>query len=447
MEGNVINASTFAPILDAKVDIIGELPLERTDVSGDYATGLATAGTYQVEVKKHGFETATTTVNLSNGNVTVQDFALVPEASFTFSGNVIDKDSGNPIEDAQVFISTDGYEETFATDANGDFILNPFYSSTYQIWVGKWGYKTVLVDQIEINENNNQTTVELEKGIEDVFALDLGWSVDGSASFSQGAFELADPLDVSFDSPFGPIVFQTGDDVPDDLGDLGNGCYVTGNVADFQAGWLQSDLTKITSPKFDLTTMNEPMMSYYTWFFNAVANPQNPMAGNDKIVVRVSNGNEIVTVDEIEFTNLFAPVEWTLSEINLKDTITATDNMRVIFEVNETGFDDFSEALVDYFQVWDANPTGVNHIDNESFTLNAQPNPSSSEFNIYYELKIQNENTQMVVFNTLGQQIQAFDLSDLNGRIELGSDFDKGVYFVQIQQEGKLNKALKLIKQ
>lgn len=444
LEGGVTDAVTWNPILDAKVDIVGELPLEKTNVTGEYATGIATAGTYEVEVRKHGYDPVTATVVLENDVVTVQDFVMNPQDAFTFNGRVVDAETGEPVEDVQISISTDGYEGEFLSDTDGNFILDPFFSESYTIWAGKWGYKTVQVKDIEIDEANNEFTVEIEKGIEDVFQLDLGWKIDGTASFSQGAFELGDPIEVAVETPFGQIVLQTGDDVPDDIGE---NCYVTGNIGDLQNGALIGAGTRITSPEFDITDMNEPHLSYYTWFFNVVGDPNNPAPGNDKIKVKLSNGSEVVTIDEVVYGSLFDPVNWTKNEVNILDTIEATSQMQIIFELVDFDFNDLSEALVDYFQVWDANPTGLNHIDNEAFKLSAQPNPSSNDFNIFYELKDQNADTQLNIFNTLGQHIQTVKLHEMRGKIELGADYNKGVYFAQIQQGNRIGQALKLIKQ
>lgn len=444
LEGSVTDGVSGTPILDAKVDIIGELPVERTSTTGDYATGLATAGTYEVLVTKHGYDPTTATVVLENDMVTIQDFVLFPQPAFTFNGKVIDADTGEPIEDVKIQISTVGYEDDFLTDSNGDFILTPFYSETYTIWVGKWGYKTAQVKDIVINEINNGTTIEIEKGIEDVFALDLGWVVDGTANFSQGAFELGIPVEASVEVGPTNIVLQPGNDVPEDLGE---GCYVTGNTADFQNGFLIGAGTRLTSPVFDITDMNEPWLSYYTWFFNVMGDPNNLGPGNDKIAVKLSNGSDIVVVDEIKFESLLEPSAWKQSQINILDTIEATDQMQIIFELVDFDFNDISEGLVDYFQVWDANPTGLNNIDTESFSLTAQPNPSTSNFNIFYELKDLNIDAQLVIFNTLGQHIQTIELKENKGKVELGADFVKGIYYAQIQQGNKLGQGIKLIKQ
>jgi len=89
----------------------------------------------------------------------------------------------------------------------------------------------------------------------------------------------------------------------------------------------------------------------------------------------------------------------------------------------------------------------LNNIDTESFSLTAQPNPSTSNFNIFYELKDLNIDAQLVIFNTLGQHIQTIELKENKGKVELGADFVKGIYYAQIQQGNKLGQGIKLIKQ
>ncbi len=440
LEGIVTDATNGGAVLDAKVDIVGELPFERTDLSGNYATGIATAGTYDVTVEKFGFEPASATVDLQNDVVTIQNFELNPLPSFAFTINLVDSETGNAIPDGKFKIVSDGFEGAFSTNADGQVVANPFFASNYEISAGKWGYRTVVLSDLDINPDNNNITVELERGIEDVFALDLGWTIEGSAT--QGQFELGTPI--GLESPVPGVFIQPGEDVPNDVG---TGCYVTGNIPDLFGGVLIGGGTRITSPVFDITDMNEPWLSYYTWFLNVLPQGQIPPPGNDAIVVKLTNGIETIEIDRIEDISLFDLQQWELSEINILDTIAATENMQIMFEINDTDFNDISEGLVDYFQVWDANPVGTKVIDNEAFNLSVSPNPTSNRFFINYELMESNQNAELVVFNLFGQEIYRQKIEASKGVIRFGAELINGVYFAQIQQSNKMSPSIKLIKQ
>lgn len=439
LEGTVTDASNGSFIHDANVEFVGALPSDRTDLSGNYATGIATSGTYEVQVSKYGFEPATATVSLENDVVTIHNFELIPLPSFGFQANIIEAGTGDPIPDAIVKIFTDGYEETFTGDSDGQLIINPFFSDNYEITVGKWGYKTAIISDQFINEITSSFTIELERGIEDIFSLDLGWEVVGGAP--QGLFELGTPLEVP--APIPGILIQPGNDVPEDIG---TGCYVTGNTLDLEGGVLFGGGTRITSPIFDISNMNQPKLSYYTWFLNVLPEGNIPVPGNDAITVKLTNGIETVTLEKVIDLSLFDPQGWQFSEFNILDTIAATENMQIMFEINDTDEDDISEGLVDYFQVWDADPVGTKVLDNEAFELSVYPNPSSNHFQIRYELLETGKNNKLVIFNLLGQKIYSQTLERESDALKVGSSFTKGIYFVQIIQDDKMSAPLKLIK-
>lgn len=78
LEGNVTNILTSAPIDDVDVDILTANVVANTNVIGDYNTGIATPGIYEVVYSKLGFESDTVVVNLSTGSIVVQDVQLEP---------------------------------------------------------------------------------------------------------------------------------------------------------------------------------------------------------------------------------------------------------------------------------------------------------------------------------------------------------------------------------
>lgn len=442
LEGLVTNADNGNVLEGATVTILGgQLAFENTGLDGVYKTGIATSGTYNVEVTKAGYEPFMTSVDLENGEVTILDVALTPLANFVVTGQVIDASTSEPIENALIEIINADFSYDVTSDASGNFTIPTFFAGDYDAFAGKWGYKTTLVSQ-NINENNAALTIALETGIEDVFSLDLGWTIGGTAT--QGAFERAMPIEVSAEGPFGPVLIQTGMDYSEDIG---SHCYVTGNIADVQNGVLIGSPTSITSPIFDASAMNEPILTYYTWFLNVDITSQLPGAGNDNIVVTVSNGNTSVIVDEVVPADLFAGADWVMGEVNLADTIELTATMSVTFEIPDDDFNDISEGLVDYFQVIDANPpSSTSNIVEEAFQLAAYPNPTSTDFVLNYTIENGQANTQLLVYNILGQKVETIKLQQAEGQIELGASWTKGVYFIQLQQEDQLSSSLKVMK-
>lgn len=85
LEGKVTDAITGDPIGGADVHIESSLPnAGKTDIQGNYKTGQATAGNYDVVVSATGYYSKTVPVTLENGVVTLLSVALEPLSIDTF---------------------------------------------------------------------------------------------------------------------------------------------------------------------------------------------------------------------------------------------------------------------------------------------------------------------------------------------------------------------------
>lgn len=437
LEGNVLDVDTNNPIADAKVNILTTSTFEQSKMDGTFKTGLATAGTYEVEVSKPGYEPTTVSVTLENGATATLDVALKALPSFAFTGQVTEAVTGEIIADAQVSIVSEDFSFETQTNAEGNFTIETFYAGDYEIFAGRWGYKTASLATQAFSETNNSTSIALEKGIEDVFALDLGWQTT-FAAFS-GAWELATP-------PIGVFVDQIGGFItpPMDVeADLGNGCYVTGNIAEtFDGVFIGGDAT-LTSPSFDLTAYNQPILSYQSWYLSVNANTGTPTT--IPMTVKLSNGNTSIELEKISFDPL-TPLDWRAFEIDLTDKIELTANMTISFELSSPGFNNAIEAGVDYFQVVDANPTSSQDIKLVDYQVQVMPNPSQQEFQLQYDLPQDTQQAQLQIFNQLGQLIETIALNQ-QGYAIFGNNYSAGVYLAQIITAKQSGKAIKLIKQ
>lgn len=444
LEGAVTDAVSGLGIFGASVDILTDNAISSSDLLGDYATGTAIPGSYSVEVKKPGYESKVVAdVMLENGIVTDLDVELDPLPSFSYTGKVIDAVDGLPVENAKVLIANSDFEYELTTDAAGNFEIGTFYNGDYEIIAGKWGFKTTFMNATGIDENNNTVIVELEAGIEDVFSLDLGWEITGSAF--QGQFELGDPIGLN-PPEVGGIFIQPEDDVAEDQG---NSCYYTGNVADLQGGIQIAGTTIATSPIFDMSTMNDPRVSFYTRLFTANISNNIPTVGNDPLVVKISNGIETKQVATIVHESLFEAPEWTYMEVIVGDTITPTANMQIIFEIGDLdpNFQDVAEAGFDYFQAYDADPiNSTNEIIMEGLQLSVAPNPSSNQFYVDYQIDASLDNGTLEIYNLLGQSLEQIPLDQASGRKTVGADLRPGIYFIRMSGHDFSSKAIRLIK-
>jgi len=342
LEGLITDAVSGLPLEGADIAINStQLNMETSGSDGQYATGQAIAGTFEVTYSKPGYIPQTIELDLDNGVVTIQDVALEPLNSVV--GQVLDATTGDPVPFARIFFDGD-VDYDGSTDANGNFSLGGVNPGSYTVYAGKWGYKANFVAFTVAGSGTSSTNILIEEGWEDDFILDLGWEVTGDAA--TGIWERAEPIGTDYFGSFSNPEFDVD-------GDLGDQAYMTGNGGG-QAGNddVDNGITTLTSPPMDLTSFTNPKLQYSTWFFNEGGQ----VDPNDELTVKVSNGSTEVTLETISQSN----GEWRpQSEFSLDGLITITDQMQIIFETSDfQGEGNIVEAAVDAFSVVEAQPGG-----------------------------------------------------------------------------------------
>lgn len=78
LEGIVTDSLTGSPLSNALVQIVSTNVSENTKITGQYKTGLAAAGNYNVTFSRTGYISKTINVNLSNGVLTTLNVQLAP---------------------------------------------------------------------------------------------------------------------------------------------------------------------------------------------------------------------------------------------------------------------------------------------------------------------------------------------------------------------------------
>ncbi len=434
LEGQVTDAEDGAMLSDVEVEIqSSQLNQTSTDNLGVYKTGQATAGTFDVTFNKYGYRPKTVSVNLANGELTVLDVELEPLQSFTILGQTIQKSDGSPIPNAQVFIINENGSNTVETNADGEFQVDNVLEGSYTIYAGAWGYQLQEIGNTEISSDNT-LTIELEIGYKDDFVLDLGWQTSGTAS--SGFWERGEPNGTQINgAPSNPD--------QDILEDIGSTCYVTGNGG---GGPGDDDVDDgqvvLTSPIMDLTIYENPQISYRSWFVNT-GGDGNP---NDSLVVRLSNGQEEVILETITNSRTFwiAPRTFIVA-----DYLEITDSMRISFETGdqEAPFGHIVEAGVDGFQVTGALVSSTATIDAAAFNFTAFPNPMQEELNVRFELPASAKQPQVHLYNLLGQRVRTMLLEPSQQQVQLSAKgLDNGVYFLQLEVDGKQTQALRIVK-
>ncbi len=78
LEGIVSDSVTGSPLPNSLVQIVTTNISETTKITGQYKTGIATAGNYAITISRNGYVTKTINVNLANGVLTTLNVQLVP---------------------------------------------------------------------------------------------------------------------------------------------------------------------------------------------------------------------------------------------------------------------------------------------------------------------------------------------------------------------------------
>ena len=409
LEGFVSDEDTGAAIAFATAVIDAEQANEGvTDFAGNYKTGIATAGTYEVTYDAPGYDAETVSLPLENGITVMQNIELGESARYDLTGTVVSAESGNPIPFAQVFLE-DGFFEYFATaDANGDFIFEQIFREEYTALAGAWGYE--YQTQEIILEADTDVEIVMDKGYQDDFLFDLNWEVSGDATAGQWEWAASDVtfFEERFANPRG--------DVTNDIGEF---CYVTGNNGD--PDYVQNGTVTLTSPVMDLTGYDVPFVRYRKWFFNRGADDA---FGDDMLEIRISNGVEEVVLEALETSGSF----WYGANGHaIKDFIEVTDNMRLIVETADTGEDHVLEVGFDSFRITEGNTISTEEVEEFALDLNFAPNPFQTETSLTYQIGSPFKQAKVSIYNQLGQLIQQKKIEATSGSLNFGNTWQNGL--------------------
>jgi len=270
VEGVVTLAPTGAPATGAAVTKLSRDRLHLVDEAGFYSWRISAAlDTFLFD--RPGFITDTLVVQGELGLAQVYDVQLQPLPTAQVYGTVTGP-SGGPLAGAQVGVKG-GRLFDVSTDAAGTFLLDFVLADSDQvITAGKWGFRYDTVRVHLAPGAVDTVALGLERGYQDNFELDLGWTVGAADdSATSGIWERAVPVGTS---NFANFQTQPASDYDAEPGAF---CYITGQalpgdpitVTDVDFGH-----TSLVSPFIDLSGIVNPGVSMRIWYVNnAGANP------------------------------------------------------------------------------------------------------------------------------------------------------------------------------
>ncbi len=430
VEGNVTSTCTGQALIGATVTINSNDPLAFTQTKNDgsFKTGQPTPGTFTVTVSKPGFISQTITLELVPGEVAPLNVNLEPISAFSIVGTVLDAQSGLPLANVPVQISS--VLETFnrQTNAAGQFDLICAPGATYQVSANAWGYLPATF----VLENGGSAIVSLQRGYYDDFGFNLNWSKTGAAS--TGDWVRGNPVGTTFGNN---MQVSPENDVDSDGNEL---CYITGNDGG-NAGDDDVDNGDVilSSPLMRLSDYQEAALSFWYWFVNAGGSG----APNDRFEVVATNGLETVTI----FSDSTSQAAWQFKDnLFLSDYITLTDSVRIHFITGDTDPGHLVEGGVDVFLVV---PTGFVSTKDKldaAATIQVLPNPSAVAFTIRYEWPAARD-LVLEVRNTLGQLVYTQQLNGDTGSVTCGETWPKGMYLASLRGAERRSVPVKMLKQ
>jgi len=418
LKGNVTETGSGVPLNDVKVTLSNNNQPDYTNLQGAYVTGYYQVGTAQVLFEKVGYYPLTTNVTLIQGQEITLDAQLTPIPPFNIQVNVTDGATGTPIFDAQIKLVHPLITHTGVTNALGEEQLVLFYQEQYQIYVGKWGYKTFCTSQV-IDQNTQVLNVTLTPGYYDDFELDFAWSVNGTAQ--TGIWERGTPNATSS----GSVVVG---DVP---WDCGTSCFVTGNDPNVHPDFDDVDQgnTVLVSPPMDLTSLTNPHVNFARGYYNYYG----PQAVDDTLKVYISNGSQLVLIDAVSPPQGNA-MTWEYKSIGLNGLIPVTSTMQLVVSIADYDPNvNITEAAFDEFYVTN---NSVNSLVETTSSLHIFPNPSHD----FVTLTGISTNEPYVIMDNFGRIVAQGQAETVELKLDV-QHWHAGFYVVQ--QAGKLLKFIK----
>jgi subtilisin family serine protease len=153
LNGTVTNASTGTPLAGAHVSITG--PVNRsatTGASGTYQFTLP-VGSYSITVSAFGFNNASATVTVTEGQTTTQDFPLTPAPSGTLGGTV--SSASGPVANATVTITGTPIAPA-TTNASGQYSFASVPNGTYTVTVTAGGCFGSVSQSVTVSGDTTQ---------------------------------------------------------------------------------------------------------------------------------------------------------------------------------------------------------------------------------------------------------------------------------------------------
>ena len=426
LEGMVIDSVTKEPLNHATVVIDTDESLlpEYTNLLGEFKTGKAIPGQYEVSVTQPGYYDKTITLDFVNGEVLTPTIELVPIPVFPVGGKVLYAEGGDVPFAKVTFMGPYGIY-SIQCDENGNFMIPSVYAGDYDVEAAVWGhtYETVVT-----MDQPRTLTFELVPGYRDDFDTDLGWTITDTVS--SGAWGRGIPNKAYL---YDTWLCSSDGDSPNDNGLF---AYTTGlspsdDVLDHE---VSGGTTWLVSPPMDLTEAIEPKISFDYWLCEY---PAEEFVG---LKAWVTNGQDTILLDDLVNDSITGSWQ-TKSYTDLSFIPEPLDQIRFLVSASDTtseGNDYILKAHIDNFKLQqsglateDVYPSGTQFV--------VFPNPVTGT-SIYLKSKGATtlDITTVNLFDLQGRRMSSHKVDSTSGIIRIDHQLDNGAYLLQwISKDGK----------
>ncbi|MBC7411692.1 MAG: choice-of-anchor B family protein [Bacteroidia bacterium] len=406
-----------------------------TDANGDYKTGTVDSGSYTVSITKSGFATHIIyNVSLAPGVVTIINNALLSNGSFTYVANVNDSLALTPLTNANVIVIDTANASLWSsptstlTNGSGTATISCLNNGTYNLYAGKWQYKTTCFINNTLNMSTSATQFNLPKKYYDDFLFNNNWTV--AATAISGAWERAIPEGtLNSGTKSNPNV--------DAATDCGGFAFVTGNAPGAAgADDVDDGYTILTSPIMDLSSYTTgAKLTYERWFYNAGGSS----AVNDTLEISITNGTQTVVLEKVYQGNVIQSRWNAKTIINLQNKISFTTTMQLIVKAQDYAPGHIMEAGFDKMEIIPTGIVSINKLANAQ--ANISPNPCNDVCTISGATKI----SEVQILDLSGK-IVSIKLVNANQVTINLQEMQAGIYIVKTMYDNGEQSNQKLVK-
>lgn len=361
-------------------DAVTEEPLPGAVIRVPTIGAVVTAdaqGRYEIEAGTGSLDFSAAAVNylLTEGSITLeaggaeQDILITPMELRAVRLMPAEQGTGQPLGSYSYNFLT---RSEGSVSGGGPLSLSIPKDSAYTVIVGAWGYETV---EITLPAGvTGDVPVPLQKGYADDAEVNLGWSLGSQSDDAQrGMWDRYAPRPGSYLELQGGVKIPLA---PEEDRTPGAGTMAFATLRN--GPHIDSGSTTLTSPMFDLSGYENPVLSFDLWYTNDAFFW---LSVNDRIYFQISgDGGKNWSVLDAEAKTTAG---WERKSYPLNPVLAPTDRMMFRVIASDSGDQAWVTAVLDAFRITEGVATGVETpVAGDSVpssTLALFPNPLSGD--------------------------------------------------------------------